>query len=202
MRGKTRSYAQIKQSLEILSLSVFEVELTKEDKKHLAYTNPIINDMTRITRQDYLDDPSSMWCVRLPAIVSKSVNELSYRQFNYGTLMNLSTPLARWFMKRLSHNFTNAGLLQSYDILHSSVARDSGLLNHPRMSRNIKDVEAALKELQNQGVLLSFKGDKRMEGRKIVDVYYHLTPSSEFVKETKAANKRNTDARDRLQVRA
>ena len=201
-RGKTRSYAQIKQSLEILALSTFEVQLTKDDTKHLVYTSPIINDMTRVTRQDYLDDPSSLWCVRLPAIVSKSVNELSYRQFNYGTLMSLSTPLARWFLKRLSHNFTNASLLQPYSILHSSVARDSALLNHPRMSRNIKDVKSALKELQDQGVLLSFNDEPRHQGRKIIDVYYHLHPTSEFVSETKAANKRNTDARKRLEHRA
>ena len=196
-RGKTRSIDQIKRSLDILAYSVYEVELSNETR-NLVYTNPILSDLTRTTRQDYLEDPSSMWCARLPALISKSVNELSYRQFNYGTLMKLSTPLARWFYRRLTHNYTQADLLGSYDILHSSVTRDSRLLNHPRMSRNIKDVCAALQELQDEEVLLAFNFDQRLQGRKIIDVYYHLNPSPNFVREVKAANARNRDDRKRL----
>jgi len=197
-RGKSRSIDQIKQSLEILSFSVYQVEMINDEGDTLLYRNPILNDVTTVTRKRYLLNPSEMWCARLPAIISKSVNELSYRQFNYGRLMKLSTPLARWFLKRLSHNYINADLLGSYDILHTSVVRDTGLLNHPRMSRNIKDALAAIQELKDNDVLLSFDYEQRLKGRKIADVYYHLRPSPEFVREMKAANRRNTDDRKRL----
>ena len=198
-RGKTRSLDQIKLSLDILSFSVFQVELMN-DSQTLLYRSPILNDVTSVTRNTYIAHPSAKWCARLPALISKSVNELSYRQFNYGTLMKLRTPLARWILKRLSHNYTNAGLLGSYDILHTSVARDSGLLNHPRMTRTINDMTAALQELRNHDVLLTFSKEQRYAGRKIIDVLYHLRPSSHFVKEVKAANARNRDDRKKLGV--
>lgn len=33
-------------------------------------------------------------------MVTKSIRDLSFRQFNYATLMNLDSQLARWFHKR------------------------------------------------------------------------------------------------------
>ena len=75
---------------------------------------------------------------KLPALISKSVNELTYRQFNYGVLMSLPTQLARWLHKRLSHNYINASHLDSYDILFSSIQRDSGLLTYKRTRDNLK----------------------------------------------------------------
>ena len=49
-------------------------------KGKATYTHSILNDMIRVTRSNYLEDPSSLWHARLPALVSKSINELSYRQ--------------------------------------------------------------------------------------------------------------------------
>ena len=126
-RGKSRSVDEIKRSLEIMSQAVVEVEFQGQAKS-LRYTNLILSDLTRMTRNDYLQDPKGMWYGRLPAIVSKSINELTYRQFNYATLMSLPTSLSRWFHKRLSHQYTNAGLLHPYQqIKFSTIERDSGL---------------------------------------------------------------------------
>lgn len=196
-RGKTRSDQEIKRSIEILTRSIYEVEITGKGRR-LLYTNPILTDLTRITRSDYLDDPQSMWCARLPAIVSKSINELTYRQFNYGTLMSLSTPLARWFHKRLSHQYTNASLQHPYSILFSTIERDSGLLYHSRTAEKVKSINAVLDELSSHHVLLGHEHEKRMKDRKIDDVLFHLTPHPDFVREVKAANARATKARQQI----
>jgi hypothetical protein len=197
-RGKTRSIPEIKTSLEILSKAVYEVKFTAQNRSPILYTNPILSDLTRTTRQDYLEDTKALWCARLPALISKSINELTYRQFNYGTLMSLSTPLARWLHKKLSHHYINAGILTSHNLLFSSIDRDSGLLHHPRTSANVTTVDTAFEELRKIDVVSWFKKDERRQGKKINDILYTLLPTSSFVDEIKAANARQRDHRAAL----
>lgn len=192
-RGKSRSYPEIIKSLEILARSVYVVQIEGPSKK-LAYENTILSNMTRTTRADYLQDTKALWCAQLPALVSKSISELTYRQFNYATLMSLSTPLARWLHKRLSHNYINAGLLQPYNILFSSIHRDSGLLHHVKQAINIKTAESALEELKEKNVLWWFKKEERRQGRAVRDALYTLQPTNDFISEIKAANARQRDA--------
>jgi hypothetical protein len=168
-RGKTRSLDEIKRSIDILSKT--HISLFLDDTDDPVYSAPILSDVTRVTRQKYLSDTSITWVARLPALISKSVNELTYRQFNYGVLMSLSSQLSRWLHKRLSHNYTNASHLDPYDILFSSIQRDSGLLTYKRTNDNLQALEAALDELQETHVLYSWKrGEERRAGRKIVDI--------------------------------
>jgi len=197
-RGKTRSIPEIKTSLEILSRAVYEVKLSAQNRPQILYTNPILNDLTRTTRQDYLEDTKVLWCTRLPALISKSINELTYRQFNYGTLMSLSSPLARWLHKKLSHHYTNAGVLTQYNLLFSSIDRDSGLLHHPRTSANVTTVDTAFEELKKTDIINWFKKDERRKGKKINDILYTLLPTSSFVDEIKTANARQRDHRAEL----
>ena len=101
-RGKTRSLQEIRQSLEILSRSVYEVEIEGKGSRRLVYTNPILNDLSRGTREDYLDDPKNMWLARLPVLVSQSINDLIKLGMNaagkdaarFGWLVNLSRHVA------------------------------------------------------------------------------------------------------------
>lgn len=188
-RGKTRSLDEIKRSLEILSRAVLTVQFAGQTRK-MVYTSPILNDLTGVTRTDYINDPKSLWCTKLPALISKSINELTYRQFNYGKLMSLSTQLARWLHKRLSHQYTQASLIDAYHISYNSICRDSGLLHQSRTSANIKTIDAALDELKEAEVLMSYKKDDRRQGQKIVDVIYTMLPTLTFRDEIKTANAR------------
>lgn len=66
-RGRTRSIAEIKMSLEILSKTVLDVTVEGRGSRKTVYTNPILNDLTRVSRADWLEDPKAMWSARLPA---------------------------------------------------------------------------------------------------------------------------------------
>lgn len=198
-RGRTRSIAEIKRSLEILSKTVLDVTIEGRGSKKTVYTNPILNDLTRVSRAEWLEDPKAMWSARLPGLVSASIAALSYRQFNYAILMDLDAPLARWLHKRLSHEYTNAHLMHPYRILFSTVGRDSGLLHNCRPSANLKAVEKALDELVAHRVLLSWTAERRMQKSAILDVLFTLTPHMDFVGEIKAANARSAEARQRLE---
>jgi hypothetical protein len=194
LRGKTRSFDEIKRSIDILSKT--HVSLFVDDTGDPIYSAPILSDVTRVTRQKYLQDSSTTWLARLPALISKSVNELTYRQFNYGILMSLSSQLARWLHKRLSHNYTNASHLHPYHTLYRSIQRDSGLLSYKRTNDNIKALEAAFEELKASQILNTWKRlEERREGRRIADIKYELHAHADFIKDVKAANARLKDSR-------
>lgn len=196
-RGKSRSLDEIKRSIEILSKT--HVSLFVDDTDDPVYSAPILSDVTRVTRQKYLEDSSMTWVGRLPALISKSVNELTYRQFNYGVLMTLSSQLARWLHKRLSHNYTNASYFDSYQTLYSSIQRESGLLNYSRTNDNVKALESAFDELRDSHVINCWERvEERREGRRIADIKYTLSAHSDFIKDVKAANARLKDSRTSL----
>lgn len=196
-RGKTRSLDEIKRSIEILSKT--HVSLFVDDSDDPVYSAPILSDLTRVTRQNYLEDTSMTWLARLPALISKSLNELTDRQFNYGVLMLLSSQLARWLHKRLSRSYTNASHFDSYQTLYSSIQRDSGLLTYSRTNDNVKALESAFEELRERHVLSIWECvEKRRQGRRIVDLKYRLYAHSNLIKDIKAANARLKDSREVL----
>lgn len=199
-RGKTRSADEVKRSIEILSHT--HISLYLQGGREPIYSAPILSDVTRVTRQQYLDDTSQTWMARLPALLSKSVNELTYRQFNYGVLMSFSTQLARWLHKRLSHTYTNASMLDVYEILFSTIKRDSALLTYTRMGDNLRALEAALRELTECHVLIFWeRKQERREGRRLTDIKYALTAHPDFVGGMKAANARLKDSRLALKAK-
>ena len=195
-RNKTRSLDEIKQSIEILAKTVIEVRLVSDrSRKGILFMGPILENLAATTREDYLADPKQLWRARLPEPISESINNITYRQFNYGTLMDLKSPLARWFHKRLSHNYTQANYTNRYSILQATIERDSGLVRHSRQDRRMEYVEAVLKELIEAKVLEGFEPEKEYSktGKRVMSVKYHLQPSFDFVQEMKAANARQRD---------
>lgn len=219
-RGKSRSIDEIKRSIEILSKS--HISLFLDDTDDPVYSDPILSSLTRVTRQKYLNDPSMTWVARLPALISKSVNELTYRQFNYGVLMSLDTQLARWLHKRLSHTYINAGHMDPYEVLLSTIERDSGFLSFTRVVKKkdknknvisertvpytalkIKTLEGAFDELTDNSVLLGWERlEERKKGRQILDILYRLRAHPDFIRDVKAANARLKEAKTGLSLPA
>lgn len=196
-RGHTRSLDEIKRSLEIMRNSIIDVEMSGRGRG-VVYGNPILTNVVRTTRADIEDDPGAKWTAQLPALISKSINELSYRQFNYALHMRLKTPLARWLHKRLVHRYRNASLMTPYSFAYSSVARDSGLLNNKRTSANVKALSDALDELKDEGILFSIEIDKRFDGKQISDAIFKVFATNDFTKEVKAASARLNESQTRL----
>lgn len=206
-RNKTRNKEEIRKSLEILKRSHIEIFIGND--KEAVYSNPILSDVTRVREitdesiKGFLDAHSDTeWLARFPELVSASINNIRYRQFNYATMMTLRNQLSRWLHKRLSHNYINAGTATPYDILLSTIERDSRLLEqYSRTSDRIRALEDTLKELIDSRILSSFEVvERRVTGRKINDIKYRFYPHEDFVKEMKAANARINYARDSLKL--
>jgi len=196
-RGHTRSYYEIVKSLNILSGSHIEIMLP--EGKGFAKTN-YLPSLSAVSRQKLNEDPEAKWVAHFHPLVTQSINTLSFRQYNYHQMMSHSTQLARWLHKKLSHNYTNASYTVPYQIWLSTIRRDSGLLEYKRPNDTVRKFEDALTELKDNTILLSFNREEEARGdrNKILDIKYSLSPHPEFVKDVKAANKRQKDSKEQI----
>ena len=187
-RGHTRSYQEIIRSLNILVGSHIEISLP--DGKGFAKTS-YLPSLATVSRSDWMKDPDARWVAHFHPLVTQSIDALSYRQYNYHLVMSHTNQLARWLHKILAHNYINASMMVPYGLSLASVRRDSGLLGSKRNNDDLRKLESALDELKDHKVLLGYaKEDLREARNKIVDINFDLTPHPDFVREIKAANKR------------
>lgn len=188
-RNRTRSRNEIKHAIEVMSSCI--ITLYKDSTE--IWKGSILQDLTTVGRKEYLADTDAQHAARLPLFISYSIGRLEYRQFNYDRLMSCDQQLTRWIYKLLINRFKQASLLTDYHFMYSKLARDSGLLQQGTERKNRQKVKSSLDELKERGVLMDYKDESKKDGKKIIDVKYIVTPSSQFSSEQKAANKRNKD---------
>ena len=198
-RGRSRSNTEVKHAIEVMNKCNISFQ---QDGKEI-WSGSILQDLITVGRRDYLADSDSHHAARLPLFITRSINKLDYRQFNYARLMDCNHQLSRWIYKKLIHRFKQASLTTQYHFSFSSLANESGLLQQASETNNRQKVVDALDELNACGVLNGYKCEQKKAGRAVTDVIYHVVPSMEFVTEQKASNKRaanNLEAADIKQV--
>jgi hypothetical protein len=203
-RNHTRSYQEITLSLKILAKSNIEiVDLENAATGEGFAVSNYLPSMVGVTRKEWLSEPTMKWVVQFHPLVTQSIDQLTYRQFNYHQMMSRSTQLARWIHKQLALKFTFATYGRTFDMNFSTIKRDSALLAGYSEDSNrqaVAAVDAAFDELMPHVLMDYVKKVERGSRNKILDVVYSLTPSREFIKEMKAANKRLNVAEERLSL--
>jgi hypothetical protein len=131
--------------------------------------------------------------VRFNSLVTRSIKEGTYRQFNYEIAMSYRTVVARQLHKRMSHHFTQASVHIPYTILLSTVIRDFGLTQYAQARDNLRDVCVSLDEMVEKGVLLKYDVERINQKRKIVDAKLSLIPHPNFASEVMQANRKQKD---------
>lgn len=195
-RGHTRSYQEIVLSLSILAGSIIEIRAMGGENGEGFTKSGYFSGLTAVSRNKLEEDPQAKWMVQFHPLVTREIDTLTYRQFNYAQMMSHQTQLARWLHKQLSLKFTFASLSTSFEIRYSTIKRDSALLEGYKQERQaIVKLDAAWKELKASGVLMKIeKSEIRGSRSKLEDVVYTLIASMDFVSEMKAANKRQSVA--------
>ncbi|MFZ6774541.1 hypothetical protein ACO0LB_17700 [Undibacterium sp. SXout7W] len=194
-RKHTRSFQEIILSLEILSKANIEINCDG-DGDGVGFSS-ILPALAGVTRKDLEANAEAKWIAQFHPLVTRSIDELRYKQYNYDQMMSHSSQLARWLHKQLSTKFTYAAHGRTFDMLYSTIDRDSALLNGYKHARQgIQALDDAFSELEKNKVLMFYTKDVRRGSRnKIEDVSYTLTPSPEFVAAIRASNKRLSDGR-------
>ncbi len=176
------------------------IEIRKEDGKgeSLVAAN-YLPAVAAVSRQLLDEDPDARWVAQFHPLMARSLDQLTYRQFNYVTMMGLPTQLARWLYRQLCIKFTFASLLgKPFEMRYSTIKRDSNLLHRGRERDNQSDVGKAFAELIQCGMLREVRKQSVIGVRgKIEDIIYQLYPTPEFTREVKAANKRQKDLEPR-----
>jgi len=202
IHGHSMALDELKRSLLICTGTRLYVE-KKGGEGEVLLNSSIFPTVMISNRKDWRADPRNTYCyVQFNPLVTASIEAMTYRQFDYETLMSYEKQLSRWLHKTLYHNYVNASLLNNYNYLLSSVKRNSGLLNNQRISQDIKYLEETLEELEKKGVLWGFdKEERRGKYNRIDDVLYKLKPSVHFTNEMKSANVRINEVQKKSPIR-
>ena len=195
-RGRGIKYADLLQSLDILSGAIVEIQSGDGTR---VLKSPIFPAIGTVSQKHYRKDPAARWFVHFSPLVAQDIRALTYRQFDYARMMAHRSQLARYLHKRLAHTYVNASLTGRYTVWFSTLRRDSGLLNTTRKRQAIDKLEEALHELVANHVLLSWARIEERRGehdkRQVEDVKYALTTHAKFNSLVKAANARQRDSR-------
>lgn len=192
--GHSFSRQQIVESLNILANT--RIVLTCHDDDQVWTFSPIetlgfkgINEETHTF-------------VRFSALVTKSIDENTFRLYDYQKVMSYKNVIARQLHKRIGHHFTQANFAQKYEISLTTLLRDFGLKPAASLHSNLEDVKEALEEMKNGGTIMSYTlGEPTLDaGRrnKLVNIKISIVPSVQFLSEIRKGNEKKQQARELL----
>jgi hypothetical protein len=184
--GHGYSLNQIKQAIEICNNSILKITL--KGGTEIEAASPIFPFVGRET-SNKIKDGKNKYIVMFHPLVTKSINEGTYRLINYEKLMKMKMPLARWLNKRISHLFSQATIDNPYQLKLSTIIQDSGMKEYSQRGDSIRQVSKALEELKKFNIISKFKIQKNLEKNKILDATFIMYVSEEFVSDVKKANK-------------
>ena len=202
-RGHTRSHAEIVKSLNILAGSMIEIRTDGNYAGEGFTRTNYLPSLAATSRKKLKDDSTSKWIAQFHPLVTHSIHSSSFRQYDYHAMMMHSTQLARWLRKYLSAKFNFASIMTTFEILWSTVHRDSNLINYSRPRDGIAALDEAFEELKKHAAISNYeKNIINGPHNKILDVRYILYPSLPFIGEMKAANKRSKLSSEKNQLMA
>jgi hypothetical protein len=193
-RGHTLSIVQIKESLTVCVRT--NLEITTEDGNAVLMSN-IFETVGMRTLEDWKGKGQKTKCyVRFNSLVTKSIRDKSFRQFNYAAAMSYQNIIARQLHKRLAHHYRQASLMESYSIMLSTIIRDFGLTRYDELTKNLRQVKKALTEMEAKDVLLSYKIEPVLDAKKhnkLLDAKIILTTHMHFNAEIREANQKQKE---------
>ncbi|MDD3326592.1 MAG: hypothetical protein PHW25_05835 [Zoogloea sp.] len=195
-QGHSLRYDELVEGLDILSLSAIEIVAKGADGEEGFARATYLTALAGVNRTDYEADREARWLAQFHPLVTRSIDEVTYRQFNYQRLMNCDAQLARWLLCQLVIKYTQASMIDGFDMRFSTIKRDSALLNgYGRVRDAVAALDEAWEELKSLGALHSIDKKEHRGGRnKIEDVTYTIKAARDFSAEQKAANRRRNDA--------
>lgn len=187
--GHTYSLEQIKKALMVCVGTT--IHLTTQSGE-TVFSDHLFETVGLNTREDWKGQGKKTKAfVRFNSLVTKSIKEGSWRQFNYEISMRFKHVVSRQLNKRMSHNFTQANLAANYTIALSTMLRDFGLTTYEYVRDNLRHVTKALDEMVEKRVIRSYEVRNVYDTErknKLVDALIELKPDINFANQTIKAN--------------
>lgn len=186
--GHTFSEAEIKEAIMVCRGATLECQSLNGDSLISSSFFPMIG---LTSREKYVNVKGDTRCyVQFNPMVTDSILGLTFRQYSYKKAMKLSSPLARYIYKRMSHYWSQAAQDAPYTPSLVSFLEQSPRGLSVRMPENIRAMKNALDVLVNENVLSDYDAERIKDGRATADVRYTIRPTADFVSQVKAANHR------------
>ena len=206
--GHTYDYSQIKESLKILVKT--NLEIITEDNRVTFSSNMFetlgIVDCNENTQFEYDENYSKkvIYFIRFNSLVTKSIKEKTWRILNYEQCMSYKKNISRWLHKRISNMFLNAKIEIPYNILLSTIIRDSGMTEYKQLRDARKQVISCLEEMIKVGSIDRYEiktiFDEKKQN-KIKDVKFLLYVSQSFYDDIRLNFLAKKDAQEIKQIR-
>lgn len=191
LRRNGHSYSKDELKDALLVCAKTQLSVATKDGKTLLVSS-LFETLGLQTRDDQrAGNQKTFVFVRFNPLVTASIKQKTFRQFNYEKSMAYKSVIARRLHKRMSHHYTQASIANSYNIMLSTMIRDFGLTAYTSAAHNLRDVCLALEEMKEKGVLLTYKVDRLYDIQrkgKIADAKFHLIPSPHFAGDIMRAN--------------
>lgn len=129
------------------------------------------------------------WFCSFHLLVTKSIQDISYKMTNYQRLMQIKGLMPKYLYKRMVLVYSYAQKGRPYEPTLLQILTDSGRGISPEMKNNVKAMKRTLDELVKRGVIEWVEEIRQMEGRKLINIRYRIHPTAEFVSECIRANK-------------
>lgn len=189
-RGHSLDIPRIKEALLVCKGAL--IECSTEDGE--SFVNSNLFGLVGLTSRADLKDGDSMCFVQFNPLVNDSILKMTYRQFNYKTLMGIpgNAALSRYIYKRMCLYWTQASEKNPYTPSLISFLEQSprGILGSS-ISVNAKAMRAALDLLIKNSVISRYEEDIAYGPRRaMLDIKFKIHPHHKFVSDTIMANKR------------
>ena len=196
--GHSYNLNEIKESLQVCANTVMTIERVDDKGDEFSITSALFQTLAMHSRKqtDKSDEKIYGAFVRFNPLVTKSIKQKTFRIYHYEKSMSLRHVLARYMIKRLSRNYTQASESHPYQIRLTTIFRESGM-QQTSISDMRRKFERALDELIQKEVVLKYKKEEYRAGRKITDWKFILYPHHSFVTFTKYANQKQGEVREK-----
>lgn len=194
--GHTYSLDEVKEALFVCRGAI--IECYSEDGESVINSS-LFGLLGLTTRKDLEKKGKAAKCyVQFNPLVNESIMNLTFRQYNYQIGMDIRSPLARFFYKRMAQYWTQASDSNPYQPSLVAFLEQSPRGLTSKMGENLRAMRSALDTLKKHQVISRYDEDKVLKGKqKVVDARYTIYPHPNFVKEVIHANQRKNVLRTR-----
>lgn len=195
--GHNYGINEIKEGLMVCRMANIELYSGSGDELLIS---SILDEVGLANLNDWREQGAGTKCyVRFNSMVTRAIMQLRFRHINYELAMSLRLVIARQLFKRMSMVFTQASIVNKYEISLDTIIRDFGLTRYEHLRANLRDVLKSLDELVQKDVILKYEVKKIFSPtrkNKIENAIFTIWPTAKFSYEMRIGNNRQNVIRE------